>query len=72
MQDLGGLISNEILRTFKETFRDKDFNSSFVKANQYLSFNNKLYDCVNNTQRAIIWNCRSMDYIGKYLNLTLY
>lgn len=59
MQDLGSLISNEILSTFKETFRDKDFSSSFVKANQYLSFNNKLNDCVNNTQRAIIWNCMS-------------
>lgn len=56
MQELGGFIANEILNTFKETFRDKDFNSSFVKGNQYVSFSNKLYDCVNNTQRSIIWN----------------
>jgi len=57
MGELGSLIAAEILETFKETFRDRDFSSSVVKGTMYSSFSYKLYDCINNTLRTIVINC---------------
>lgn len=57
MGELGPLIATEILETFKETFRDKDFSASVVKNTMYSSFNYKLYDCINATLRRIVLKC---------------
>lgn len=54
MQELASILANEILKKFKETFQDKDFSSSIIKNSIYLSFSNKIYDCIQSLIKGIL------------------